>query len=63
MVLAVPPDKPLLNLNAVVDVPALRGVCKDLRVLFERYAERSEGTESNPHEGTIMEPVLVAAKS
>lgn len=63
MELKVPPDIPPLTECIVIDVPTLRGVGRDLSVLFARCAEISEGTESYPHEGTMMEPVLLAMKS
>jgi hypothetical protein len=31
-----------------------------LAVLFDTYAEMSEGMDSNPHDGITIEPVLVA---
>jgi hypothetical protein len=58
--LIVPPDTPPFSRCEVIDDPTSSGVGRDLRVLFERYAQTSEGIESYPQEGTIMEPVLVA---
>jgi hypothetical protein len=52
-----------MSLCAVVDAPTLRGADNDLRVLFERYAPMSEGMESYPHDGTMIAPDLLAAKS
>lgn len=63
MELTVPPDIPPINLCAVTDAPTFRGEGIDLRVLFERYALTSEGIESNPHEGMMIAPDLLAAKS
>jgi hypothetical protein len=61
-VASVPPDGgPALNLIPVKEFSMeASGPRMDLTVLLEMYAEMSEGIESNPHEGTMMEPVLVA---
>jgi hypothetical protein len=61
----VPPEIPPRKLNALVEVsisryfPFVDG-SMDLRVLLARYAAASDGTESNPQEGTMMAPVFVA---
>jgi len=62
---AVPPEIPPWNRNALVDVPGFRyspddDGPMDLRVLLARYADMSEGMESKPQAGTIIEPVFVA---
>ena len=61
-VASVPPDgRPALNLIPVTELSIEASRPRmDLTVLFEMYAEMSDGMESNPHEGTMMEPVLVA---
>jgi hypothetical protein len=61
----VPPETPPRKRNALVDVPRFRYSLfdngpRDLRVLLARYADMSEGIESKPQEGTIIEPVFVA---
>jgi len=63
VVLIVPPDIPPLALCAVTDEPTFSGEGIDLRVLFERYAQTSEGIESYPQEGMMIAPDLFAAKS
>ena len=61
-VASVPLDgRPALNLIPVTEFSMeASGPRIDLTVLLEMYAEMSEGMESNPHEGMMMEPVLVA---
>jgi hypothetical protein len=39
----------------------VEGPPKDFNVLFATNARTSEGTESNPQQGTTMEPDLTAA--
>jgi hypothetical protein len=61
-----PPEIPLRKRNALVEVPGFRYSSPvddgpmDLSVLLARYADMSEGTESKPQDGTIIEPVFVA---
>ena len=59
---AVPPDMRPLNLNAVADFPTEMWAFWStiLSVLWPRYARISLGILSNPHAGTIIEPVFVA---
>ena len=58
MVANVPPLIPPFHLKAVVEVSIMAsGPTIDLRVLLERKTERSEGMESSPQDGTIVEPV------
>ena len=63
----VPPETPPLCLCAEIldriptkPVPGLFAVMYRFRVLFASHAERSEGRESYPHDGTMMAPVCVA---
>lgn len=57
----VPPDKDPLILKAVIDsATSVSGPEKVLRVLLARKTMRSEGIESKPHAGTMMEWVLEA---
>ena len=63
-VAAVPPERPPFTSHAVVHSPMVwyspfTGG-SDLRVLFARKAQVSEGTESKPHEGTTITLFLVA---
>lgn len=59
-VLIVPPENPPEMSNAVVQSPSSASDASFLRVLKERKAEISEGTESKPQAGTTMVPVFVA---
>lgn len=61
----VPPDMPTTVVIALVESPKVKYSPfdegpKDFKVLLAKYAEMSEGTESNPQAGTMIEPVLVA---
>ena len=60
-VCSVPPEMPPFIERELVHWPAsASGPNFDFKNLTDRYAETSEGTESNPHEGTIIAPVFVA---
>lgn len=59
---SVPPDIPPLIFHAEVDVSiAVVGPTMSLRVLLARWTTTSEGIESRPDAGIIIDPVLVAA--
>lgn len=59
---SVPPEMLPLIAQAEVDVSiAVVGPTMSLRVLLARWTTISEGTESSPDPGIIMDPVLVAA--
>lgn len=61
----VPPDIPPLIACELRELPApkyspVEEGPRDFRVLLARCAEMSEGTESNPQAGTIIDLVFVA---
>lgn len=54
-----PPGTPPLRVAAVVLAPSRARSS----VLEARWATASDGTESTPQEGTMMDPVFVASQS
>lgn len=60
-VLSEPADTEVDILHELVERSiSVSGPARDFKVLFARYTTMSEGSESMPHAGTMMERFVVA---